>query len=40
MATNPKFPSKDQDPKPEPIDPPGDEPPVQQPSDPVDKPNV
>ena len=40
MATIPKDPSKDQDPKPEPIDPPSDVPPVELPGDPVDKPNV
>lgn len=40
MATTPKDPSKDQDPKPEPIDPPDDAPPVELPGDPMDKPNV
>ena len=40
MATTPKDPSKDQDPKPEPIDPPSDAPPVELPGDPLDKPNV
>lgn len=40
MATNPKDPSKDQDPKPEPIDPPDDAPPVELPGDPMDMPNV
>ncbi len=40
MATTPKDPSKDQDPKREPIDPPDDAPPVELPGDPMDKPNV
>lgn len=40
MGTNPKDPSKKQDPKPEPIDPPDDAPPVEMPGDSIDKLNV
>jgi len=40
MATTPRDPSKDQDPKPEPIDPPDDAPPVELPGEPMDRPNL
>jgi len=40
MATTPRDPNKDQDPKPEPIDPPDDAPPVELPGEPMDRPNV
>lgn len=40
MQLDPKEPCKEQEPAPEPIDPPSDAPPVELPSDPLDKPNV
>lgn len=40
MQLNPKEPRKEQEPTPEPIDPPSDAPPVELPSEPMDKPNV
>lgn len=40
MATDPKDPSKHQDPKPEPVDPPDDGQPVVPPTLPVDEPNL
>lgn len=40
MQLNPKEPRKEQEPKPEPIDPPSDAPPVELPGDPMDEPNI
>lgn len=40
MQLHPKEPRREQEPKPESIDPPSDAPPVELPGDPVDKPNV
>lgn len=40
MTYPPKEPRKEQDPKPDPIDPPDDVPPVEVPGDPVEQPNV
>ena len=40
MSLSQKVPRKEQEPKPEPIDPPSDVPPVELPGDPLDKPNV
>ena len=40
MAHQPKEPRKEQDPKPEPIDPPSDVPPAELPGDPINVPNV
>lgn len=40
MAQQPKEPRKEQEPTPDPIDPPNDVPPVEQPGDPVEQPNV
>ncbi|MFZ7337552.1 hypothetical protein ACLS0R_14985 [Comamonas jiangduensis] len=40
MHSIPKDPHKEQDPAPEPIDPPNDDPPVELPGDPLDKPSV
>lgn len=40
MATQPKDPRKEQEPRPEPIDPPNDEPPMELPGDPIDEPKI
>lgn len=40
MAQHPTDPRKEQDPRPEPIDPPSDVPPAELPGDPIDEPNV
>lgn len=40
MQMQPKEPRKEQEPKPEPIDPPSDAPPVELPGDPMDEPNI